>query len=93
MTDTVADSAVIVRPVSRRPGLWARLRRNHLAVFGLAIVVLVVLIALLAPLLPLPDPDVTDLAHRLQKPLVKATGWAPTNWAATSCHGSSGERG
>jgi peptide/nickel transport system permease protein len=68
MTDSVADSGVIVRPVSRRPGLWARLRRNHLAVFGLAIVVLVVFIALLAPLLPLQNPDVTDLVHRLQKP-------------------------
>ncbi len=68
MTDTVTDNPVIVRPVSRRPGMWARLRRNHLAVFGLAIVVLVVLIALSAPLLPLPNPDITDLAHRLQKP-------------------------
>ena len=68
MTDPMADTGVIVRPVSRRPGLWARLRRNHLAVFGLAIVVLVVLIALLAPLLPLPNPDVTNLADRLQKP-------------------------
>jgi peptide/nickel transport system permease protein len=78
MTDAVADSAVIVRPVSRRPGLWARLRRNHLAVFGLAIVVQVILIALLAPVLPLPNPDVTDLAQRLQTPL-RAGHWLGTD--------------
>ena len=68
MSETVADSTVIVKPVSRRPGVWARLRRNHLAVFGLAIVVLISVIALLAPLLPLLDPNATDLAQRLLKP-------------------------
>lgn len=64
-----ADTAVsLVKPVNSRPGVWARLRRNHLAVFGMAIVALVCLIALLAPWLPLPDPNATALSDRLQKP-------------------------
>jgi len=63
--NTVAST---VKPTSNRPGLWARLRRNHLAVFGIVIVVLISLTALCAPLLPLPDPDATALSDRLQKP-------------------------
>ena len=64
-----ADTAVsLVKPVNSRPGVWARLRRNHLSVFGMAIVALVCLIALLAPWLPLPDPNATALSDRLQKP-------------------------
>jgi peptide/nickel transport system permease protein len=66
MSETAVQS-VEVKPISRRPGVWARLRRNHLAVFGLVIVVVISVIALLAPLLPLPDPDVTDLGNRLHK--------------------------
>ena len=53
---------------SGRPGAWARLRKNTLAVIGLAIVAIIVLISLLAPLLPLADPDVTDLGNRLKPP-------------------------
>ena len=68
MSDTVTNTSVVLKPVSRRPGVWARLRRNHLAVFGLFIVMLVVIIALLAPVLPLPDPNITDLGQRLLKP-------------------------
>ena len=67
--NTSANAAAsMVKPMSSRPGLWARLRRNHLAVFGIVIVVLVSLTALCAPLLPLPDPDATALSDRLQKP-------------------------
>jgi len=49
--------------------LWALYRRNRLAVFGLAVVVVVVGLALITPFLPLPDPDLTDLANRLKPPL------------------------
>ena len=63
------DIAVtLVKPVSSRPGVWARLRRHHLAVFGMVIVVLVCVTALLSPLLPLSNPDATALSERLQKP-------------------------
>lgn len=68
MPETTADQHIEVKPTRRRPGVWARLRRNHLAVFGLVIVVLIGLTALFAPLLPLADPDATDLSNRLQKP-------------------------
>ncbi len=71
MGETTADQRVEVKPVSRRPGVWARLRRNHLAVFGLVIVAVIGLIALLAPLLPLADPDATDLSNRLQTPFTE----------------------
>jgi len=63
------ESASLLEPIaSGRPGVWALLRRNHLAAVGLVIVALISLLALLAPLLPLPDPDATALAERLQKP-------------------------
>ena len=56
------------RKTSGRPGAWARLRKNTLAVIGLVIVAIVVVISLLAPILPLADPDVTDLGNRLLPP-------------------------
>ncbi|QQP92182.1 dipeptide/oligopeptide/nickel ABC transporter permease/ATP-binding protein [Skermanella sp. TT6] len=61
----VAETAP--RP-SQRPGWWARLRRNHLAVLGLAILAAIVLTAVAAPILPLPDPNATDLPARLAAP-------------------------
>jgi peptide/nickel transport system permease protein len=60
--------ASLLKPTSSRAGLWARLRRNQLAFFGLVMVMLMGLTAVCAPLLPLPDPDVTALSERLQKP-------------------------
>jgi len=68
MSVTAETANSLVKPVSKRAGVWARLRRNHLAVFGLVIVVLVCVIAFMAPWLPLPDPDATALGDRLQKP-------------------------
>ena len=43
--------------------------RNRLAGFGAVVLSLVFLITLAAPLLPLPDPDITDPANRLLRPL------------------------
>ncbi len=53
----------------RRPSIWVRLSRNHLAVLGSTIVAAIVLVALLAPWLPLVDPNLTAPADRLQPPL------------------------
>ncbi|MCP4376921.1 MAG: dipeptide/oligopeptide/nickel ABC transporter permease/ATP-binding protein, partial [bacterium] len=53
---------------SGRPGAWARLRKNTLAVIGLVIVAVIAVVSLLAPLLPLADPDATDLENRLLPP-------------------------
>lgn len=68
MSDNVSTSARLLKPTSHHPGVWARLRRNQLAVFGLVMVTVMGLIALVAPWLPLPDPNVTALSERLQKP-------------------------
>ena len=48
---------------------WLRLRRNPLAMVGLAITVALVLMATLAPLLAPQDPITQDLARRLMPPL------------------------
>ncbi|WP_225028054.1 ABC transporter permease [Xinfangfangia pollutisoli] len=47
---------------------WLRIRRNGLAMLGLAIVGLLLLTALLAPLIAPHDPVVQDLSRRLQPP-------------------------
>jgi peptide/nickel transport system permease protein len=54
---------------SRRLSTLRLLLRNRLAVFGLAVLAAIVALSLLAPWLPLADPDSTDLAQRLKKPL------------------------
>lgn len=51
--------------------------RNRLARFGAIVMLLVVMIVLSAPLLPLKNPDLTDLANRLQRPLSHG------NWLGT----------
>jgi len=51
-----------------RFGSWALLRRNRLALAGLAVVAALALAALAAPLWPLPDPNATDLDARLAPP-------------------------
>src|SRR5690606_1682283 len=65
-------------PVGGRPGAWARLGRNRLAVIGLALVAALTGIAAAAPLLPLADPNATDVANRLQEPF-SATHWLGTD--------------
>lgn len=52
-----------------RPGAWARLSRNHLAVAGLVMVGFIFIFSLAAPLLPLDDPNATNLADRLKTPM------------------------
>ncbi len=59
-----APSAVASRPTS-----WRLLVNNRLAAIGLALLVLVGAIALLAPILPLANPDLTEPADRLLRPL------------------------
>jgi len=44
--------------------------RNRLAAFGSVILLAVILMTLLAPILPLADPDITEPANRLKRPLV-----------------------
>ena len=61
----IADA---VESVSGRPGALRRLTQNPVVAIGLAVLITIVVIVLLAPLLPLADPDVTDVAARLQKP-------------------------
>ena len=62
---TDADSGPVG---SGQLGVWARLRRNHLAVFGMVVVTVIVAIALAAPILPLAHPNVTDTGNRLLPP-------------------------
>jgi peptide/nickel transport system permease protein len=50
-------------------GVWRRLRRNRLAIVGLAVLCIAVASAVLAPLLPLVDPAATNPADRLLPPL------------------------
>ncbi len=56
---------------------WLRLRRNPLAVIGLAITVTLILVAIFAPLLAPHDPVVQDLSQRFVRP------GTPGNWLGT----------
>lgn len=71
-------------PASRRQAAWGRhyrrwlqFRRNGLAMLGLTVVCLLVLAALLAPLIAPQNPDVQNLAARLQPP--SAAHWLGTD--------------
>ena len=52
-----------------RPGALRLLLRNHLASAGLALLAAILLLVLITPILPLADPDVTEPANRLLRPL------------------------
>jgi len=54
---------------NRRISVFKLLLRNRLAVFGLVVLAAIVTLSLLASWLPLANPDTTDLAQRLKKPL------------------------
>ncbi|WP_412776781.1 dipeptide/oligopeptide/nickel ABC transporter permease/ATP-binding protein [Thalassospira lucentensis] len=54
---------------SARPSAFKLLARNQLALMGTVILALVVVICVITPILPLPDPDATDPAQRLLRPL------------------------
>jgi peptide/nickel transport system permease protein len=65
----LTDTAAALAPVATgRPKAWRLLTQNRVATFGLVLLGTIVLIAMAAPVLPLPDPGVTDLAHRLRPP-------------------------
>ncbi len=51
--------------------LWKRLKRNRLAIAGLAIYVIFFLVAILAPLLAPYEIEVQELEHRLEPPNLK----------------------
>ncbi len=55
----------------------ALLLRNRLAGFGAVVLVIVIAVSLLAPLLPLHDPNLTDPANRLLRPMT------PGHWLGT----------
>jgi peptide/nickel transport system ATP-binding protein/peptide/nickel transport system permease protein len=69
----MAEAATAVaKPAKRnpgRPGSLQLLLNNSLATAGLVVFALIVFIALAAPFLPLPDPDATEPANRLLRPL------------------------
>ena len=56
---------------------WLRLRRNPLAVIGLAITVTLILVAVFAPLLAPHDPIAQDLGNRFVPP------WSSGHWLGT----------
>lgn len=56
---------------------WRRLRRHHLAMFGLAVVILLVLAAAAAPLIAPYDPVVMDPPHAFEGP--SAQHWMGTD--------------
>jgi peptide/nickel transport system permease protein len=64
MSAAVPSSAA-TRPARRGATTWRRLKRNRLAVAGLAVLAVVVLLAVLAPVLPLADPASQSRADRL----------------------------
>lgn len=56
---------------------WLRLRRNPLAVIGLAITITLILVAVFAPLLAPHDPVAQDLGNRFVRP------WSAGHWLGT----------
>jgi peptide/nickel transport system permease protein len=70
-------------PESRRQAAWGQryqawlaFRRNPLAMAGLIVVVLLLVLSLLAPVLATHDPNIQDLANRLQP-------WSAGHWLGT----------
>ena len=70
-------------PESRRQAAWGQryqawlaFRRNPLAMAGLIVVVLLLALSLLAPVLATHDPNIQDLANRLQP-------WSAQHWLGT----------
>ena len=57
------------------------LRHNRLGMFGLSLLLIFAVLALVVPWLPLPDPNITDPAQRLLRPL------AETHWLGTDALG------
>lgn len=74
MTEAIADPVLPERPRSRA---WGKLRRNHVALFGLGLALFFVLVAVLAPVLPIPDPAATDWGAVRKAP--SAAHWLGTD--------------
>ena len=74
MTEAIADPVLADRPRSRA---WGKLRRNHVALFGLGLALFFVLVAVLAPVLPIPDPAATDWGAVRKAP--SAAHWLGTD--------------
>jgi peptide/nickel transport system permease protein len=66
-----AKPAAKTRKRSARPSALKLLARNQLALMGAIILIAVIFLALITPWLPLPDPDATDPAQRLLRPLAE----------------------
>jgi peptide/nickel transport system permease protein len=72
--DSVADLTA-ARPL--RKDVWKRFKRNHLAMLGLAIVILLVLVAVFAPLIAPYSITDRDIGHYREKP--SADHWFGTD--------------
>ena len=83
MATTVAASPLTtaLTPHAKSRSVFAdavrTLRRNPLAILGLAIVLFWLLLGLLAPVLPIADPEAQNLAQRLKPP--SSTHWLGTD--------------
>jgi len=71
MSNPAATAKMAAKPrkSSARPSAFKLLARNHLALLGAVILAGVIIVALITPWLPLTDPDATDPANRLLRPL------------------------
>lgn len=84
MTSTLRDWLLTEAPDSRMQAAWGRryrawllFRRNHLAFFGLMVVLVLIVASLAAPILTTHSPDTQDLANRLAPP--SAQHWLGTD--------------
>ncbi len=66
-----AADTVAAPPRGRRPGSLALFVNNRLAAAGLVMLALIVLVVAVGPFLPLADPDATEPANRLARPLAE----------------------
>ncbi len=71
----MAEAAIASAPKAQRPAgrpdSVRLLLNNALATGGLVVLTVIILVALAAPLLPLANPDATEPANRLMRPLVE----------------------
>ena len=76
----------------RQREFWARLKRNRMAMTGLALVLGLFVVSIFAPWLAPYDPNSIDLKQVLMPPSPPTT-WARTPWAGTSSPASSSAPG
>jgi len=68
---SAVDAGTAAPPRARRPGSLALFVNNRLAAAGLVMLALIVLVVAVGPFLPLADPDATEPANRLARPLAE----------------------